>query len=212
MHIRKITSAMALTLLVATAPAAFAVKTNSVKRTAAAQNGGWSASERAQFDQQFARFDSNGDGLISRAEFPADPTLFNRLDLNRDGAITRAEVAQALPDRAALERQAQAYDRNGDGIITRDEFPGDAAAFDRLDRNRDGVLSEADRQGRGKGKGKANGNANGNAQMRFRGMDRNGDGVISRDEWRGNDQSFRNHDRNGDGVLSGDELRGKGKQ
>jgi Ni/Co efflux regulator RcnB len=44
-------------------------------------------------------------------------------------------------------------------------------------------------------------------QMRFRGMDRNGDGRISRAEWRGNDQSFANHDWNGDGILSGDEVR-----
>lgn len=43
-------------------------------------------------------------------------------------------------------------------------------------------------------------------QKRFRGMDRDGDGVITRAEWRGNDRSFRNHDRNGDGVLSGDEI------
>lgn len=42
-------------------------------------------------------------------------------------------------------------------------------------------------------------------------MDRNGDGVITRDEWRGNDNSFRKHDRNRDGILSGDELRGNGK-
>lgn len=45
---------------------------------------------------------------------------------------------------------------------------------------------------------------------RFRGMDQNGDGVITRAEWRGNDQSFRQHDRNGDGVLSGDEVRAAG--
>jgi Ca2+-binding EF-hand superfamily protein len=43
-------------------------------------------------------------------------------------------------------------------------------------------------------------------QERFRGMDRNGDGVITRDEWRGNAQAFARHDRNGDGILSGDEL------
>ena len=42
---------------------------------------------------------------------------------------------------------------------------------------------------------------------RFRGMDLNHDGVITRDEWRGNDQSFREHDRNGDGVVSPDEMR-----
>ncbi len=45
------------------------------------------------------------------------------------------------------------------------------------------------------------------AQMRFQGMDRNNDGVITRDEWRGNDRSFRNQDWNGDGVLAGDEVR-----
>jgi len=43
--------------------------------------------------------------------------------------------------------------------------------------------------------------------MRFQGMDLNGDGVITREEWRGNDRSFREHDWNGDGRLSGDEVR-----
>src|SRR3954463_14497091 len=43
--------------------------------------------------------------------------------------------------------------------------------------------------------------------MRFEPMDTNRDGVITRDEWRGNDRSFRNHDWNGDGRLSGDEVR-----
>ncbi len=44
-------------------------------------------------------------------------------------------------------------------------------------------------------------------EMRFRAMDANRDGAISRDEWRGSDQSFRAHDWNGDGVLSGGEVR-----
>jgi hypothetical protein len=43
--------------------------------------------------------------------------------------------------------------------------------------------------------------------MRFQGLDRNGDGRISRSEWRGNDQSFANHDWNGDGILAGAEVR-----
>jgi hypothetical protein len=43
--------------------------------------------------------------------------------------------------------------------------------------------------------------------IRYRGMDRNRDGVITRAEWSGNDQSFRQHDRNGDGRLSADEVR-----
>lgn len=42
--------------------------------------------------------------------------------------------------------------------------------------------------------------------MRFRDMDQNGDRVITRAEWRGNDQSFKEQDTNGDGVLSGNEV------
>ena len=43
--------------------------------------------------------------------------------------------------------------------------------------------------------------------LRFEEMDTNGDGRVTRDEWRGNDRSFDVHDWNRDGMLSGDELR-----
>lgn len=43
-------------------------------------------------------------------------------------------------------------------------------------------------------------------EAQFRGMDQNNDGVITRDEWRGNDQSFQRQDRNRDGILSGNEV------
>jgi Ca2+-binding EF-hand superfamily protein len=46
-----------------------------------------------------------------------------------------------------------------------------------------------------------------NSVIRFQAMDANGDGMITRAEWRGSDQAFRNHDWNGDGKLSGDEVR-----
>jgi len=42
---------------------------------------------------------------------------------------------------------------------------------------------------------------------RFRAMDVDNDGRVTREEWRGSVQSFRVHDWNRDGVLSGDELR-----
>ena len=45
------------------------------------------------------------------------------------------------------------------------------------------------------------------APMRFRGLDRDGDGQVARWEWRGNDVAFSNHDWNGDGVLRGAEVR-----
>lgn len=62
----------------------------------------------------------------------------------------------------------------------------------------------------------AQGNGNGNSnnrqnretreQMRFQTMDTDNDGVITRAEWRGSDESFREHDLNHDGVLSGEEV------
>ena len=44
------------------------------------------------------------------------------------------------------------------------------------------------------------------ARRRFRGMDRNNDGVVSRQEWRGSARSFAVHDWNNDGVISGREI------
>src|SRR5215213_4347191 len=60
-------------------------------------------------------------------------------------------------------------------------------------------LATADAAAQGRGRGQEN--------IRFRGMDRNNDGVITRAEWQGSAQSFRVHDWNRDGQLSGDELR-----
>lgn len=48
---------------------------------------------------------------------------------------------------------------------------------------------------------------NGRVGMRFRGMDRNHDGVITRDEWRGSRAEFDRLDRNHDGVLTPNEFR-----
>lgn len=75
-------------------------------------------------------------------------------------------------------------------------------------RNRDTIF---DRRGRGRDddRGRVRDpffNAD-RSKIKHRGMDRNGDGVITRSEWRGNDVSFGRQDRNGDGILSGDEVR-----
>jgi Ca2+-binding EF-hand superfamily protein len=47
---------------------------------------------------------------------------------------------------------------------------------------------------------------NTNARMRYRAMDRNNDGAISRNEWTGTREAFVVSDWNGDNVLSGDEV------
>ena len=69
------------------------------------------------------------------------------------------------------------------------------------------AIAGAQNNGNGNGNGRANGqNRETPEQMRFRAMDTDNDGVITRAEWRGDDQSFREHDLNHDGVLSGEEV------
>jgi Ca2+-binding EF-hand superfamily protein len=50
------------------------------------------------------------------------------------------------------------------------------------------------------------GTADAQTRMRFQNMDRNNDGVITRDEWQGSALSFDTHDWNNDGRLSGNEV------
>lgn len=66
--------------------------------------------------------------------------------------------------------------------------------------NCDGIATTSAKVAGPRGRGSA-------GAMRFPAMDRNGDQIISRSEWRGSDQSFRVHDWNNDGILSGDEVR-----
>lgn len=96
--------------------------------------------------------------------------LFEALDADRDGALSVRELRTAWArvgngfDRATLPRHLfatvsrgrprelpgkpartgpawfVAADRNGDGDVSRREFPGAAVAFDRLDADRDGLI------------------------------------------------------------------------
>ena len=60
------------------------------------------------------------------------------------------------------QNRLKAMDRNGDGSITRDEWTGDDASFQKHDRNGDGVISAADRQnGKSRGQGGYRGERNG---------------------------------------------------
>ena len=133
MEPRKTITAAALALVVAMSPAAFAKQKN--KQKSKHQNNAGDI---------YSQYDANGDGRISRYEFPADPLLFDRADLNGDGVLTRGE-AETFVRSTNVDSELRRLDRNGDGAISRSEWRGDWDAFARLDRNGDGVLSQADR-------------------------------------------------------------------
>lgn len=78
------------------------------------------------------RADTNGDGKITLAEWTAfqekrkakgDPAKsFSRIDTNKQGFIDKAELDAFLAKRFAK------LDKNGDGVLTADEWPGHKTA------------------------------------------------------------------------------------
>jgi Ca2+-binding EF-hand superfamily protein len=103
----------------------------------------------------FKRWDTNGDGQITRDEAQAAAAAhaldrFDKLDLNKDGVVTRAEIQQARPAQRAgfkqkFEARFQAAEASGQGGLTKAEaaatFPRLARHFDRLDTDKDGILT-----------------------------------------------------------------------
>lgn len=154
---------------------------------------------------RFAAADKNGDGKLSKDEWPGAPEVFARIDTDKDGFVSRDEARRffveqggAGPGGAMLDR-LKAMDKNGDGKISKDEFTGAEPLFKRIDADGDGVITkeEAEKFRPGGGPG----------LDRFKAMDKNGDGKLSRDEFDGPPAAFDRIDADNDGFITLPEIR-----
>jgi len=143
----------------------------------------------------FDRLDTNRDGRIARNEWRFDYESFRRADQNGDNILSRREFLNADTD-TDREDRFDYLDSNNDGRIERSEWHSSADAFRWLDRDRDGVLSRAEVVGEEQNR----------QSDRFDAIDTNRDGRITPNEWQWSRRSFNQYDRNGDGVLRRDEL------
>ncbi len=177
---------------------------------------------RGALAQQFQAADADKDGFLSRDEFRGNANQFGFLDTNKDDRLTFEELARinaanrrrsgapARPQPNALPDRLANMDRNNDGVVDRDEFPGQALIFDRLDRNDDGKLTPSDFV---KNPSMSNASASPNlAQLRallgrLPTMDANQDRVISQDEFRGPAPLFQRLDRDRNGRITEAEAR-----
>jgi hypothetical protein len=101
------------------------------------------AQQRGGLDRLLA-FDANGDGAVTRAEAEAGrAAMFTRLDRDGDGYLSETERA-AMQQGQGRQRGGGAMraDTDRDGRISRAEMAASPIrGFDRIDANRDGVLS-----------------------------------------------------------------------
>lgn len=155
----------------------------------------------ASRDAKFRAWDKDGNGSLSRGEYPGHPGNFRALDTDNDGALSFEEFQHragggAPPGGGAMTDEFAAKDHDGSGTLTRTEWP-DAFEFDRRDHNRDGVLSRAEY---------GSPRAPAARDEEFRRLDTDNDGVVARGEWRGRPSVFDALDTNRNGVLSRDEY------
>lgn len=96
------------------------------------------------------RYDANKDGSLSQEEIDTNRTQWHgEFDGDKDGGLALQEF-QALWLKARnveMVREFQRFDRDGDGKVTLDEYKAPmASTVADMDRNGDGMLSRDDRR------------------------------------------------------------------
>jgi len=181
------------------------------------------------------RLDRNGDGLLQKDELPDRfPLGFEEADRNGDGALDPEELHAAFErmgpgrdgrpgrggppwDRAdpeQLQRMAQAIlgrlDKDGDNRLSAEELPADGRLdLAESDKNGDGFLDRFElaialQSARGQG---GPGFDPRRLRQALEEMDADGDGRITREEWKGREEIFRRLDADGDGIVTREEIR-----
>ena len=176
--------------------------------------GGGSVAAHAMLDKGPMRADTNGDGVVSRAEFfAAAETRFKSRDANSDRTLAGDEM------RSRRGRFARLDTNNDSKLSFAEAAVGTSTRFARLDADKDGKLTPEEMRPFGgrrhhggprmaqDDEARPGPGGGGMGAMMLRRVDTNNDGRISRDEMRAQaDQRFDRLDANKDGFIDQTEL------
>jgi Ca2+-binding EF-hand superfamily protein len=168
---------------------------------------------RAKFDMTI--FDKNKDGFIQEAEYPGDKNAFRGYDKNKDGALSMEETLVKCEDELVDIRKKMKnpnryeflvlFDSDKDNNVGLDEYDGPMDAFKKYDKNDDGLVTYdelyPEKMAERMKKGEETGPKAEDLTI-LETMDKNKDGKVSRDEFKGTDDAWKRLDRNGDGVVT----------
>lgn len=175
--------------------------------------------------------DKDADGVVSKEEFVGPDKAFISLDKNQDGFIDPSEAPKMQPTdqmtgksgkmprmKGQMKRNGDFIhdlDKNGDSVVSREEFPGPDKAFETMDKNQDGSIdaSEAPKSqpsippdlGKSGQMSGMQGQMKGSGNL-IQDLDKDLDGKVSRDEFPGPDPFFEKMDANQDGFIDDTEA------
>ena len=213
-------AAALLTLLAASALAGDEpAKDGKMKEATPAQDTRTKAEIVADAKEQFTKADVNADGYLKGDE--AVKGWLEKYDLDGDGRISRSEfldistrppkLRHPTPMRDAIARarfDIASFDKNKDGIIQKEEYPGDQVKFREFDKNKDGALSLEETTAMAEEEiadiRKKMKSPNRYEFLVLFDADKNND--VSLDEYDGPMDVFKKFDKDGDGVVTYDEL------
>jgi Ca2+-binding EF-hand superfamily protein len=153
-------------------------------------------------------FDKDQDGKLSQEEYRGSDASFKQMDKNQDGYLDETEVQKGRPPgRSDMQKRGGGYinnfDKDQDGKLSQEEYPGSDTSFKRMDQNQDGYLDETEVQ-KGRSPGRSDMQKRGGGYINN--FDKNQDGKLSQEEYPGSDTSFKRMDQNQDGYIDENEF------
>ena len=158
------------------------------------------------------QFDQDNDGLVSAEEYPGNAKVFKKADRNRDDHLEWKELVRLAHDELDDIRKRMKspgrydflnlFDLDNSRSVTSNEYDGPARAFRKYDENNDGVVDYYEIYPERREEAMAARGPEPEDLTVISTLDKDYDGRVSREEWKGSAAAWKRLDRNNDGWIT----------